>query len=198
MLKHEVAELAWKECKPGVTEDFHNHRVVKLPKFVILMPRLDHWPRPSRSLDRVPFIEIIAYPKPEHFENFRRSSGSVEDNAPGERFPEAMGSVKLHFSPGQQRPSLTHVQGHFIPRMNGSVSRKLAKFYGGWRVHLLKETISAVHDKGLELSFYASALNPWHRHLFFSPSAHDLNQAVKKLGAKISQVSEGKFLIHKD
>ncbi len=151
MVSHfKAAMLAWKKAKPGKNPNFMGYRVVKLPKVVLVMPKLEQWP----SRRRKTHFSILAFPRPEHIGLFRTALKNVAYGSPGGQNPGSLGTIRFIAETRGDERFLTffYVQYHFkVGSGHGLVPRKLATFYAGWRKHALREILTNAFRRKLRV-----------------------------------------------
>ncbi len=160
---------AWKELPDGVHEDFHGHRIVKLPKVLLVTPRLDEWREmvhyaevALRTGYRPPHdpIKILAFPRPEHIEVFVGAANGVRAGGPGYKHSGSIGTLEIEreeFGPSDF--FLSFAQSHFIAgKGEHCLPRSLATKYAGWRKHALHDALKILHEERVSLGVPLSVL----------------------------------------
>ncbi|MEK6923976.1 MAG: hypothetical protein AABW54_01910 [Candidatus Micrarchaeota archaeon] len=148
LLPHALA--AWRDRRTGrfrvVDEPGHVIEALKDGKMLLLCSS-------SVSLDGN-LLKIVAFPKLEHFEEFRKAaSGGNDPSYPAFENRSAIGTMQLTLASGEQTAKLKFLQQHFGTDTNSEfkLPRSLATRYFGWQARALQHAIGWAHTRGKAL-----------------------------------------------
>ncbi len=186
---------AWEELPDGVHEDFHGHRIVKLPKILLLVPPLQQWrdvvSRTARKgiLGEFNGLTVLAFPRPEHIVSFEQAAKGVRAAGPASIVPGAIGTLRVGGFERSGSPEfvLSMAQAHFkTGKGAGFLPRTLATRYAGWRKHALSQVLKLLHKEGVSLGIHMIHLYPQGRTLYkVSPFHNEVLSLGKELGFKV-------------
>lgn len=143
-----VRDKLWK--LPNGVSEVGGYRVVK-DKSMVLVTEVP--PEKERVMD----INIVAFPRAEHFPEFEKASRGVEGYGSALINPTGIGTISITRRPGEPY-ILRYAQSHYLtegnPRLTDAslgLKRKLATRYHGWRKRAIKEAIKLVKRENTSL-----------------------------------------------
>ncbi|MFH1247428.1 MAG: hypothetical protein V1644_03535 [Candidatus Micrarchaeota archaeon] len=104
--------------------------------------------RPENSeLNNV--LHVIAYPKPEHLQQFADAVKTTLKHGPGYRNPGSVGSLEMRKRTEKSEFVVAYIQGHFkIGRPAPFISPELAREYANWKIKILREALEFAKAQG--------------------------------------------------
>ncbi len=212
--KKNVSEAAWAQRGNFETDSFHDHRVIRTDKTVIVMAPFSwfsqRFAKPKSTPKRnyvfsVSKEDIVVFPKPVHMPHFVTASKGTRMFGPSQHYSAAIGTVqvRLYLAKSKQRLRLSFAQAHFKTRdpaepNKHALPRSIATYYGGWRKRALTEAVKLAVHVDLPLEIHWSKLYPKKRaYPGVSPLHRELLEVASSLGVRAREVrsDKGRFLV---
>ena len=150
---------AWKEARAGRNQIIGRDKEqgIRIHRVVKFKDKNNEDKMLLMAYERPHYLEILTFPKPEHFTDFNRSARGVKYGGPAEENSAAIGYVGI--SKSGKNYVLRTAQAQFkIGEGKKRLPAEIAKPYLGWRKRAIKEAIEIVKERGSALRIKADAV----------------------------------------